>query len=91
MAARRLVDIAASPAAGRVAEIGGPEEWESRHLARAYLDAARRRRILVPAPVRGGIAFPFRNGDHLASVQAENTRTWQMYLRQHFGGAPRGR
>lgn len=91
VAARRLVELVAAGPGGRVAELGGPEEWESRDLARAYLKAGRKRRLVIPAPLPSGITFPFRSGGHLAAERADNTRTWQMFLRQHFGGGPRGR
>jgi uncharacterized protein YbjT (DUF2867 family) len=91
VAARRLVELAGGAPSGRVAELGGPEDWESRNLASAYLRAGHKRRIVVPRPMPTGVSFPFRSGAHLATVRADNTRTWQMYLRQYFGGAPTGR
>ena len=54
--AERLVELACSAPAGRVADIGGPEQQSLRDLARLWADAAGIRRPVVPLSLPGSCA-----------------------------------
>ena len=78
--APRLVDRALAPAAGRAADLGGPQVRPVADLARAYLHAAGRRRPVWPVPLPGAIARGYREGGHLAPEGAVVGRTFEDYL-----------
>jgi uncharacterized protein YbjT (DUF2867 family) len=77
--ADRLAELALAPAAGRVADIAGPQESDWAAMLRDYLKATRRHRLLIPLrmpgtrAVRAGGLLP--GPDHLTGV-----RTWDEYL-----------
>lgn len=81
--ASRLVELAAGEPAGRVADFGGPQVRNLRDLARSYLAATDRRRILVPVRLPGKVFGGFRAGANLAPEQARGEITFERYLAEH--------
>lgn len=84
--ADRLVELASGTPAGRVADMGGPEVRTFDSLARAYLEATGRRRLVVRVPLRGKAYDAFRSGGHLAPRDAVGKGTFEEYLGRRFGG-----
>jgi uncharacterized protein YbjT (DUF2867 family) len=78
--AARLVDLATGPAAGRVADMGGPEVRTVKDLFRSYLRATGRRRLLLPVVLPGKAFRAFRAGGHLAPEHADGKVTFDAYL-----------
>lgn len=78
--ATRMAELAGAPPAGRVDEMGGPEVRDARDLARAYLRAAGKRRIVVPLRLPGRAGVQLRAGANLAPEHAVGVRTFEQYL-----------
>ncbi|MEU6868533.1 NAD(P)H-binding protein [Streptomyces sp. NPDC046876] len=68
--ADRMAELAVPAAAGRVADMGGPEVHGLADLARAHLAATGRRRRVVEIPLAGRAYAAFRRGGHLAPAHA---------------------
>jgi len=85
--ARRLGDLALAAPAGLVDELGGPEVLEMRELARTYLAAVGRRRLLVPLPVGGRSGKAVRAGANLTPGHADGHYTWADFLAERVGGS----
>ncbi|MCF1594206.1 SDR family oxidoreductase [Streptomyces muensis] len=84
--AARLAELALDAPAGRVEDMGGPEVRTFDSLARAYLEATGRRRVVLRVPLRGKAYDGFRSGGHLAPGQAVGKGTFEEYLERRFGG-----
>ncbi|MGW2560775.1 SDR family oxidoreductase [Streptomyces sp. NPDC001514] len=80
--AARLAELAAGTPAGRVADMGGPEVRTLSELARLYLRATGRRRVLVPLWVPGRTFRALQRGLNLAPDQAVGKRTFEDFLRE---------
>lgn len=78
----RLADLACGPPAGRVPDLGGPEVRMAPDLARSYLDATRRRRVVAPVRVPGKAFRQLRDGALVTPDHATETRTFEEYLRE---------
>ncbi|WP_055584982.1 SDR family oxidoreductase [Streptacidiphilus griseoplanus] len=78
--ADRLVALAGGEPAGRVADMGGPRVIPGAEMARGYLRAVGKRRLLLPVPVFGASARGFRQGLHLSPERAVGSGTWEQYL-----------
>ena len=83
--ADRLAGLAAGPPAGRVADLGGPQIRPAAELLRAYLDAAGRRRPVLPVRLPGAVFASYRRGGHLAPDRAVGRRTWEEFLAEQVG------
>ncbi len=83
-AADRLVELALSPPAGRVPDVGGPEVLTSAELASAYLRVAGCRKRLVELPLPGKAARAFREGAQICPDRAYGTIRWEEFLREKF-------
>jgi hypothetical protein len=68
--ADRLAAHVASGPAGRFANIGGPEVLDTVTLARTWVQATGRRRIVMPVPVPGQLAAALRAGLNLCPDDA---------------------
>jgi uncharacterized protein YbjT (DUF2867 family) len=79
----RLVDLAVSEPAGRAPDMGGPQIRTARDLARTYLQAVGRRRLVVPIPVPGRVFRGYRDGGHLAPDHADGRITFDEFLAEH--------
>ncbi|MGI5373957.1 SDR family oxidoreductase [Streptomyces sp. CA-251387] len=84
--AERLAELAPGAPAGRVEDMGGPEVRTLDSLARAYLKATGRRRLVVSVPLWGKAYAGFRSGGHLTPGHAVGKGTFEEYLRRGFGG-----
>jgi uncharacterized protein YbjT (DUF2867 family) len=78
--ADRLAELALADPAGRVEDMGGPEVRTFDSLARAYLRASGRRRLVLHLPLWGKAYRSFRSGGHLAPGQAVGKGTFEEYL-----------
>src|SRR5215218_7580570 len=81
-AADRLVELALSPPAGRVPDVGGPEVLTSAELARTYLEATGREKRLVELPLPGKAARAWREGAQLCPDRAYGRIRWEEFLRE---------
>jgi uncharacterized protein YbjT (DUF2867 family) len=84
--ADRLAELAPGTPAGRVEDMGGPEVRTFDSLARAYLKATGRRRLVLRMPLRGKAYDAFRSGGHLAPGHAVGKGTFEEYLGRRSGG-----
>ncbi|MFC5637450.1 SDR family oxidoreductase [Streptomyces bullii] len=88
--ADRLAELATGGPAGRVEDMGGPEVRTLESLARAYLRATGRRRVVASVPLWGAAYRGFRDGGHLTPERATGKGTFEEYLAARFDGGPRG-
>jgi len=93
--AARLADLAGGEPAGRAPDLGGPEIHPLAVLARSYLRASGRRRMLLAVPLPGAAAAAFRRGGNLAPEHATGRVTFEEFLARRLGGnsdpAPAGK
>lgn len=64
--AARLAELATGAPAGRVRDMGGPQIRGARDLARTYLRAPGRHRLVLPLRLPGALFRGYRRGYHLA-------------------------
>jgi len=92
--ADRLVELAAGPARGRVADIGGPRIESISDLAQQYLLAAGKHRVVGSVWVPGDVAGGYRQGWHLTPDHPDGSVTFEQYLartiRRSVGDTPAG-
>ncbi|MDV9171169.1 NAD(P)H-binding protein [Streptomyces sp. W16] len=88
--ADRLVELATAAPAGRVADMGGPEVRTFDSLARAYLKATGRRRLVMGLRLPGRTFRAFRAGGHLAPERAVEKGTFEEYLAGRLGEGRQG-
>lgn len=81
--AGRLVTLATGSPQGRVADFGGPEVRDVTDLARAWLAAQRRSRVLLPIRLPGGLARAYREGWHCAPDHPDGVITFADFLHGH--------
>ncbi|QOV39669.1 SDR family oxidoreductase [Streptomyces ferrugineus] len=84
--ADRLAELAVAAPAGRVEDMGGPEVRTFDSLARAYLKATGRKRLVVKVPLWGKGYQGFRSGGHLAPEHAVGKGTFEEFLGRRSGG-----
>jgi len=82
--ADRLVEPALGAPVGLAPDIAGPEILPMTDLARGYLRATGRHRLLLPVHVPGGAARACRAGANLAPDRAVGRRTWAAFLAERF-------
>lgn len=82
--ARRLADLAVSGPAGIVPDLGGPKIYPMHQLARDYLAATGKRRMIINLPMPGKAVAAFRAGANLAPDHADGTGTWEAFLAERF-------
>lgn len=78
--ADQLVELALDKPAGLVPDLAGPRVYGMAELARSYLRAAGKRRLLLPVHAPGKAAAAYRTGVNLAPDRAVGTRTWEAFL-----------
>jgi uncharacterized protein YbjT (DUF2867 family) len=78
--ADRLVALAGSSPAGRVPDIGGPEQRQLPDLARLWADATGTRRPVVPITVPGKLSAAYRAGSALVPGPAYGRQTFADHL-----------
>lgn len=76
----RLADLAQSEPAGHVDDLAGPQVLPVTELARKYLAAMGKRRLVGSVPLPGRVAGAFRSGGHLAPDRAVGTISFDQYL-----------
>lgn len=81
--AERLVRLAAEGPAERAPDLGGPEVRPMAELARTWLAATGRRRLVVPLRLPGAVARAYRSGAHLSPAHAEGRITFEGYLAEN--------
>jgi uncharacterized protein YbjT (DUF2867 family) len=84
----RLAALATGPPAGRVPDMGGPEVRGAAGLARSYLEATGRRRLVLPVRLPGAAFAGYRRGGHLAPAHAVGRITFDQFLAERFGSRP---
>lgn len=82
--AARLVELSAGAACGRVPDIGGPEVRGVRDLARAFLRATGRQRLMAQLPLAGKAVRGFRAGGHLTPEHAVGQITYEQFLTERL-------
>ena len=70
---------------GRLPDIAGPEVRTAAELARAWLKARGKRRLLLPLPLFGRIAGGYRAGYNCAPESRYGRTTWGEWLSRKYG------
>jgi uncharacterized protein YbjT (DUF2867 family) len=83
--ADRLVELAGSAPAGRVADIGGPEQQSLADLARLWARATRTRRPVVPLSLPGKLFAAYRTGWALVPGPTHGRQTFADHLAARSG------
>ena len=78
--AARLAELALGEPAGLVPDMAGPRVYGMADLLRGYLQAHRKRRLLMPVRLPGRAARAMRAGANLAPDRAVGHRTWEEFL-----------
>ena len=78
--ARRLVELASGPPAGRVPDIGGPEVRPLPELGRVWAAARGVRRRVVPARLPGKVFAGYRAGHNLVPGAPYGRVTFEEHL-----------
>ncbi|TCO52594.1 SDR family oxidoreductase [Actinocrispum wychmicini] len=81
--AERLTALALEGPAGRVPDMGGPQVLSSKEMARMFLKATGRRRLIVPFRLPGKAFRAFRAGHHHTPRHADGRITFAEYLLEH--------
>ncbi|HEY9292823.1 MAG TPA: SDR family oxidoreductase [Microlunatus sp.] len=84
--AQRLTELALGDPAGMAPPLAGPRIYPFDQLARDYLAATGKRRVIVNMPVPGQSVAAFRAGANLAPDHATGTGAWEAYLARRFPG-----
>jgi uncharacterized protein YbjT (DUF2867 family) len=82
--ADRLVELALGEPAGLVPDIAGPRIHTMKELARDYLEATGKHRVILPIKNPGKAAAAFREGANLSPDRAVGRRTWEQFLAERF-------
>ncbi|UYQ65322.1 SDR family oxidoreductase [Streptomyces peucetius] len=78
--ADRLVELAAGGPAGRVPDLAGPTVYGMDRLARTWLRATGKRRLVLPVLLPGKSGAALRAGALTAPSRALGRRTWEEFL-----------
>jgi uncharacterized protein YbjT (DUF2867 family) len=78
--ATRMVELALGQPSGLVPDLAGPRVYEMKELVRSYLQATKRRRLIMPVRMPGQAAGSVRAGANLAPDRAVGVRTWEEFL-----------
>lgn len=77
--AARLVELADAAPAGRVSDIGGPQQLALRELAGQWQEAHGIRKPIWRLPLAGKTIAAFRRGHHLTALPGYGTQTFAEY------------
>jgi uncharacterized protein YbjT (DUF2867 family) len=88
--AARLVELALGRPSGLVPDLAGPRVYGLVELARGYLRATHRRRLILPVRMPGGAFRAIRAGANLAPDRAAGRRTWEEFLAERVSGQRSG-
>ena len=78
--AGRLADLAGGEPLGHAEDMGGPELLDGVEIARTYLRATGKRRLVVPFRIPGKSGRAFRAGVHTCPDNRQGKTTWAEYL-----------
>jgi uncharacterized protein YbjT (DUF2867 family) len=78
--AARLVELALDEPSGLVPDIAGPRVYRMEELARSYLRAVGKHRLMISPKAPGKGAAAYRAGANLAPERAVGRRTWEDFL-----------
>ena len=81
----RLAELVAAEPAGRVADIGGPEQVPAGELARQWADAASLRRRIIRVSLPGRTFAAFAEGRNLVPGAPYGTTTFSDFLASRHG------
>jgi uncharacterized protein YbjT (DUF2867 family) len=82
--ADRLAELALGEPVGLAPDVAGPEIHPMSELARDYLRATGKHRLVLPVHVPGGAARAYRAGGNLSPDRAVGARTWAAFLAERF-------
>jgi uncharacterized protein YbjT (DUF2867 family) len=85
--ATRLIELSGGAPAGRVTDMGGPEVLGVQDLARRYLSARARRRLVVPVWLPGRGFAGFRHGGNLTPEHATGRFSFDQFLEERYSVA----
>jgi uncharacterized protein YbjT (DUF2867 family) len=83
--AERIAQAVEAGPGGRLPDIAGPEVRSAGALARAWLKARGKRRLLVPLPLFGKWAAGYRAGYNCAPENRYGRKTWEEWLARRYG------
>ena len=83
--ADRMCELVDAGPSGRVEDIGGPAVLRADDLARSWIAATGRRRLVLPLPAVGKIASGFRQGLNCAPDKTYGRITWTEWLDGRYG------
>ena len=86
--AERMVQAVEDGPGGRLPEIAGPEVRSAGELARAWLKARGKRRLLLPLPLFGKVAAGYRAGYNCAPENKYGRITWAEWVSRKYGAGP---
>ncbi|MGW1496750.1 SDR family oxidoreductase [Streptomyces sp. NPDC002402] len=79
--AARLVELTLGEPAGLVSDLAGPKVYGMGDLARGYLRARGKRRLMMPVRIPGKAGRAYRAGENLSLDRATlGRRTWEDFL-----------
>ncbi len=84
--AARLVDLAEGAPAGRVADIGGPEQLSFRELAQLWQRAHGTKKPIWTLRLPGGMFRAMRNGEHMTALPGYGSETFQTFAERDAAG-----
>lgn len=82
--ADRLVELTLDKPAGLVPDLAGPKVYGLADLARGFLRATGKRRLMVPVRIPGKAGQAYRAGDNLSECASVGTRTWEDFLAERI-------
>lgn len=88
--ADRLEELVEAGPSGRVPDMGGPGEVESKDAVERYLKATGQKRMVVSLPVFGKWAEAFRSGKNLAPGCEAGGRSYEEFLADVAAGRAAG-
>lgn len=83
--ADRMAELVDAGPSGRVPDIGGPEVLKAGDMARAWVKASGKRKIILPMPAFGKIASGFKQALNCCPDNKYGKITWQQYLDKRYG------
>jgi len=86
--AERMVTAVEAGPGGRLPDIAGPQVRGAGELARAWLKARGKRRLLLPLPLFGKVAAGYRAGHNCAPDAKYGRVTWEEWLGRKYGAGP---
>ncbi|MFI1252562.1 SDR family oxidoreductase [Streptomyces netropsis] len=84
--AARLVELTLGEPSGLVPDLAGPTVYGMAELARGYLRARGRSRLMMPMRMPGKVGRAYRAGENLSfEGAAVGKRTWEEFLAERLG------